>query len=304
MNKHSYLLAKAIDELNRITGLSFDLNSQDAISEEAATYASEQIQSLILAYKEKNDQTSIYKHWLTGEMDTQELLHTAKRFHIDPKASRVLFLIEASKEIDSSVFSILTNSFPDSKNHWFIPINLHQIAFIATYPKKITTEQIVEQAYIMMDILNAEAMLRVKIAYSSVTDHLNKLADAYKETSLALEICETFYPEKNIYAYNHLGIGRLIYGISKEQCISYMTEVIGNNYTEALNAENTYTFNCFFDNNLNIAETARQLHMHRNTLIYRLEQIQKQTELDIRLFHDAMTFKTALLVKNYLNTLI
>ena len=53
-------------------------------------------------------------------------------------------------------------------------------------------------------------------------------------------------------------------------------------------------------NNLNIAETARQLHMHRNTLIYRLEQIEKQTGLDLRLFDDPMTFKIAMMVINYL----
>ena len=60
------------------------------------------------------------------------------------------------------------------------------------------------------------------------------------------------------------------------------------------------TGNRFFLNNLNIAETARQLHMHRNTLIYRLEQIEKQTGLDLRLFDDAMTFKIAMMVINYL----
>ena len=55
-------------------------------------------------------------------------------------------------------------------------------------------------------------------------------------------------------------------------------------------------------NNLNIAETARQLHMHRNTLIYRLEQVEKRTGLDLRRFEDAMTYKIASMVLNYLQT--
>ena len=42
--------------------------------------------------------------------------------------------------------------------------------------------------------------------------------------------------------------------------------------------------------------------MHRNTLIYRLEQIQKRTGLDLRTFEDAMTFKIATMVMNYLQT--
>lgn len=71
---------------------------------------------------------------------------------------------------------------------------------------------------------------------------------------------------------------------------------------ETLDEETSVTISRFFQNNLNIAETSRQLHMHRNTLIYRLEQIQKRTGLDLRNFEDAMTFKIATMVMNYLHT--
>ena len=71
---------------------------------------------------------------------------------------------------------------------------------------------------------------------------------------------------------------------------------------QALDEETTVTVNKFLQNNLNIAETSRQLHMHRNTLIYRLEQIEKRTGLDLRQFEDAMTFKIASIVMNYLYT--
>ena len=52
----------------------------------------------------------------------------------------------------------------------------------------------------------------------------------------------------------------------------------------------------FFENNLNISETARQLYVHRNTLVYRLERIEKAIGLDIRTFEDAMTFRIAVMV--------
>lgn len=73
-------------------------------------------------------------------------------------------------------------------------------------------------------------------------------------------------------------------------------------FHQALDEETTATVNKFLQNNLNIAETSRQLHMHRNTLIYRLEQIEKRTGLDLRQFEDAMTFKIASMVMNYLYT--
>ena len=69
-----------------------------------------------------------------------------------------------------------------------------------------------------------------------------------------------------------------------------------------MDEDTTATINRFLQNNLNIAETSRQLHMHRNTLIYRLDQVEKRTGLDLRRFEDAMTFKIASLVMNYLQT--
>ena len=47
----------------------------------------------------------------------------------------------------------------------------------------------------------------------------------------------------------------------------------------------------FLENSLNVSETARNLFMHRNTLIYRLDKIEKETGLNIRNFSDAVTFR-------------
>ena len=64
--------------------------------------------------------------------------------------------------------------------------------------------------------------------------------------------------------------------------------------------EKLTTLNSFFENNLHVSETARQLFVHRNTLVYRLEKLQKSTGLDIRNFEDALTFKIALMVVSYM----
>jgi len=115
-----------------------------------------------------------------------------------------------------------------------------------------------------------------------------------------LKVGRLFYSEQNIFPYNELGIGRLIYRLPVSLCENFLSEIFGSPIPKTLDPELMATVNRFFLNNLNIAETARQLHMHRNTLIYRLEQIEKQTGLDLRLFDDAMTFKIAMMVINYL----
>ena len=63
-----------------------------------------------------------------------------------------------------------------------------------------------------------------------------------------------------------------------------------------------HTINRFFENNLNVSETARKLYVHRNTLVYRLEKVKKITGLDLREFEDAILFKVAVMVKQYLDS--
>lgn len=152
-----------------------------------------------------------------------------------------------------------------------------------------------------MDTLNTEALAHVHLSYSSVIETLADLPESFRETSLALKVGKLFYSEQTIFPYNELGIGRLIYQLPVTLCESFLKELFGEDIPESFDEDTTVTINRFFQNSLNIAETSRQLHMHRNTLIYRLEQIQKRTGLDLRLFEDAMTFKIATMVINYLH---
>ena len=80
----------------------------------------------------------------------------------------------------------------------------------------------------------------------------------------------------------------------------FLNEVFEEGENEVFDEEELTTVYTFFDNNLNISETARQLYIHRNTLVYRLEKIQKKTGLDVRVFDDALTFKIAIMVAKHM----
>ena len=80
----------------------------------------------------------------------------------------------------------------------------------------------------------------------------------------------------------------------------FVGEIFGEESLESIDDETLNIIRTFFENNLNLSETSRQLYVHRNTLVYRLEKLQKSTGLDIRKFDDALTFKIALMVVNYM----
>ena len=95
---------------------------------------------------------------------------------------------------------------------------------------------------------------------------------------MALEVGRIFYAEREIIAYNLLGIGRLIYQLPMSLCEMFIHEVFGDEIPDVFNEEISVTIQKFFENNLNISETARQLYVHRNTLVYRLERLQHMNQ--------------------------
>jgi carbohydrate diacid regulator len=80
----------------------------------------------------------------------------------------------------------------------------------------------------------------------------------------------------------------------------FIKEIFDNVNPEEFDEETITTIKKFFENSLNVSETSRQLFIHRNTLVYRLDKIQKNTGLDLRIFEDAITFRIALMVVKYM----
>ena len=145
-----------------------------------------------------------------------------------------------------------------------------------------------------------EILLCVFVGIGTLALHLRDLAKSYKEAQIAIEVGKVFDTERYVINYENLGIGRLIYQLPTTLCEMFLQEVFKKNPIDALDQETLFTIYKFFENNLNVSETARKLFVHRNTLVYRLEKIKKLTGLDLREFDDAITFKVALMVKKYL----
>lgn len=292
-------LSRALDELKQLTGLSFEIQT-DTLTEQA--YALDQIHHLTLAYKEKFNKNHFLKNLLSGQIRSFDISELAGRFHIANEATRILYLIESKTPVDDAFWEILRQLFPIPSQSELIRMNEYSLALIQQEAPSFSMEDAMSTAHMIVDTLNTEALASVRISYSALCHSLAELSQAYTETSLALKVGGIFYSEHTIFPYDHLGIGRLIYDLPASVCENFLKEIFGKKGPLSFDDETMQTVNKFFQNNLNIAETARQLHMHRNTLIYRLEQIEKHTGLDLRKFEDAMTFKIAIMTINYLQT--
>ena len=154
-----------------------------------------------------------------------------------------------------------------------------------------------------VDTLSTEAMGKVKVGVGMPVETLRDISKSYREANLALTIGGIFKPTEDIMRYDNLGLGRLIYQLPPTLCQMFLDEVFEDKSYEQLDQEIINTIDTFFECDLNGSETSRKLFVHRNTLVYRLDKVQKITGLDVRTFEDAVLFKLASMVKKYLDYL-
>ena len=259
-----------------------------------------QIRSLIEAFSEKNDKNAFMQKLLLGSYSEVEAFNRAKKLHISSSCQRAVFLVETRQAGDEHALTMIRNIFSARTHDFITSVDDRGIIIVRELVSTETYENLEATAHMLVDMLGAEAMTQAWVAYSNVANGIRDLANAYKEARMALEIGKIFYSERNVFGYRKLGIGRLIYQLPEEVCEMFIEEIFDGESLDVIDGETLNIIRTFFENNLNLSETSRQLYVHRNTLVYRFEKIQKRFGLDLRSFEDALTFKIAMLVSGYL----
>ena len=260
-----------------------------------------QVQSLLVAYKERFDKDNFIKNLLLDNLLLVDIYNRAKKLHIDTEAKRVIFIIETSHEKDSVALDNVRNLLGGKSRDFVTAVDEKNIIVVKELADKDGSRELEKMAKEMMEILRAESEDdKIHIAYGTVVNDIKEVSKSYKEAKLALDVGKIFFDEKDIVAYSTLGIGRLIYQLPIPLCKMFIKEIFEGKSPDEFDEETLTTTNKFFENSLNVSETSRQLYIHRNTLVYRLDKLQKSTGLDLRVFEDAITFKIALMVVKYM----
>ena len=229
-----------------------------------------EIQNLIVAYKERFDKNNFIQNLLLDNLLLVDIYNRAKKLHIEVEARRVVYMIETKQEKDLNARELLKTLFATRTRDFITAVDERSIILIHELREDEDYEEVEQVANMMKDMLNSEAMATVRISYGTIVNEIKQVSKSYKEAKMALDVGKIFYSEKRIIAYNTLGIGRLIYQLPISLCEMFMHEVFGDNIPDSLDEETLTTINKFFENNLNVSETSRQLYVHRNTLVYRL----------------------------------
>jgi len=285
---------------NKVEFLTF-IDSTDEYGKKLLSLISLNVANIRNYHEEKFDRANFIKNILLDNILPGDIPLRAKELKLNYISERIIFLIKTGKARDVYSHEIIQSLFPNKAKDFIIFLDDESTVLVKELKKNQNKEYIEKTAKIILDTLNTESMVEAHIGIGTIAENIKDIARSYKEAQTAILVGSIFEDSKFIVSYDNLGLGRLIYQLPTTLCKLFLNEVFEKGSFELLDSETILTIQKFFENNLNISETSRQLYVHRNTLVYRLDKIEKITGLDLRKFDDAIIFKVSMLVKKYLD---
>ena len=320
LSKIGEVLPAAVDvftdnEVHRINGNTFCnfgshgqsdyavfVDGTDEMSARFATICCVSLDNLKQYYEEKFDKANFIKNVILDNILPGDIYLKSRELRFSMDAVRAVLLVRVNEHNDASVYDAVSALFPDKTKDFIININETDIAIVKEVRPSTDSKDLEKLARSVSDSLSTELYTHIFVGIGTCVEGIKDLARSFKEAQIAIDVGRVFESEKTIISYENLGIGRIIYQLPTTLCEMFLNEVFKKNPIETLDDDTLETINKFFENNLNVSETSRKLYVHRNTLVYRLEKIKKLTGLDLREFDDAIVFKVAMMVKQYLDS--
>ena len=268
-----YQFFKVLDEAQLEYILIANGSSDDVYM--VAKMAAFQVQTLIVAYKERFDKDNFIKNLLLDNLLLVDIFNRAKKLHIEYESRRVVYILEIEGEREAGSLETVRSE-----------IDLRQGDFVTAVDEKgviVVQELLPGEGSAEMDATARQILSTVStdrrgqalVSYGTVVGELKDVSRSYKEARMALNVGRIFFSERQVIAYSSLGIGRLIYQLPISLCKMFIREVFEGKSPDDFDEETLMTINKFFENSLNVSETSRQLYIHRNTLKYRLNRIEE-----------------------------
>lgn len=285
---------RLLEELNQETGITFSIRDDE---DDAGT--ARVLSKLIRTYKGEGDTGFFLKQFLLGELSDEEIEEKAVIYHFNMESDWGIFLLSFRQPYEPYMLRMISSLYIPGADHT-VEMDRTHLVLVRELRQPTGTEDFRKMAETLVDMLGSEAMISVNISYDECIDDFRKLPESYRNVCRADAIGKLFLEDRSVYGYHELGTGKLIYALPREVCEEFLKDHLGDFDLQELDPETKNTIRVFFDSGLSLAETARALYVHRNTLVYRIEKIERQTGLDIRKFDDAMVMKIALMISDYL----
>ena len=226
---------------------------------------------------------------LREDMPEPELVTLATEYGIPSDEERCAMLFHGTASVIREVIAV-------GEGDALVEMDRHALVLIKSMRNIEGYDDLIQLAAAIEQTVMAETGEHPLVSIGECASTLFGLGASYRAAWRALEIGRVYRPNEDVYSYHNLVMERFLSELPPDIGRRYHSLLFNRKTQRLFSEEMLQTIDMFFRKDLNLSDTARQLYIHRNTLVYRLDKIQRQTGLDLRKFDDAITFKTLFLL--------
>ncbi|MEE1200495.1 MAG: helix-turn-helix domain-containing protein [Christensenellales bacterium] len=260
-----------------------------------ALLCAELINMLLKEDMSQTNREQTLRMMLRGDVEVSEFEALAAEHGIPMQGDRcVMYFYFQEYEAENAIK--LMGDLLSSSDDMVVEVGRNSIAMLKNLDALEEYDQLEEYARAVENTFLTETGKPVYVGISEIHSELSGISEAFAEAKNAINVGRIYHPNRTVFTYRSLLLERFLNEISSEMSAGYNNCIFNRKTARLFNEVMVHTIETFFDNSLNLSETARKLYVHRNTLVYRLEKVQRIIGLDLRNFDDAVTFKMMMLL--------
>lgn len=237
-------------------------------------------------------QSEYLKNILLGDCNRPQILKYMRKYGV-PQLNCFVMVVSGRDNGNSEIINVLSNF---SDNAYDVAVSMEE--GLCAYVKFIDESSVSEYqsaadyAGFLLQSVFEETGISVHIAVGGTVESLADANTSFQQAMTTLRMSSAMNSKGEIHTFKEFLLVKMLEDIPKFKLNEYL-EILLDKDAKSIFADDDMinTAEEFLENSLNISETSRKLYLHRNTLMYRLDKIERATGLNIRKFSDAVTFR-------------
>ncbi len=211
------------------------------------------------------------------------------------------FALAVSSDTKASELTSFLSQYAAGEADTAVVVTGKDCAFIKFMGEDSEYQSSADFAGFLARSLLEEVGIKVRIGVGGTVRHFEEIAASYRQANAALRMSGIFNSKGEVHTYREYVLVKMLEDLPEAKLSEYLSVLLEGEAKELLKDEDMVnTAEEFLENNLNVSETSRNLYMHRNTLMYRLDKIEKVMGLNLRNFSDAVTFRVITILNKLL----
>jgi len=234
---------------------------------------------------------------LSGELSGFDVSEALFEHKVEVDRQRCVLIIKAENKQNFKVSELISEVFSKDNQDFLVDMDDQTIVLIKAITDDIGSEDLEQLAAAIFETIYTETSLKAIIAVGGCKMNSTQIRDSYIEAHQAINVGLLCNLGDTIFIFDRLLLERFLTQVPINILDEFTSKIFTEEFKKVFTQEMAMTVKNLFDNSLNLSEAARKLYIHRNTLVYRIDKIKKATGLDLRNFHDAVTFRIMMLSK-------